>query len=325
MDINKFVNKYPFRGTGRLYLLANRIFPKLKTAENLNKNKCIQLLKEGNFDIFHPTFYDDYFLKYLNGKPFVLTIHDMIPELFPKYFGQKDLQIITKKKLAQKAAAIIAVSEQTKKDIIDILEVNEDKIHVIYHGGPKIEKVNKKSPYPFPYFLYVGKRGGYKNFSQLLKDYSIFYSRNGEVKLICTGSNFTSAEKELILKYGIKDNVIHEQATDEYLRILYANAEAFIYPSLYEGFGMPILEAFAYGCPVIINKKSCFPEIAGEAAIYFESNNQYSNIAETLSSFYNSPNNFKKELIEKGYKRLSMYSWEKAANELQKVYQSILQ
>ena len=324
MDINKFVNKYHFKGRGRLYNWVNRFIPNLKTTENINRNKSIQLLKDGDFDVFHPTFFDDYFLEYLNGKPFVLTIHDMMPELFPEYFRKNDMQILAKRKLVKKAAAIIAVSEQTKKDIIDILKVPEEKIHVIYHGGPKIETIERKAPYSFPYFLYVGQRNAYKNFNQLLKDFSAFILKYNKVKLICTGPSFSIAEKELILKYGLVENVFHEHATDDYMKILYANAEAFIYPSLYEGFGMPILEAFAYGCPVLLNRKSCFPEIGGDAAIYFDSNGYDSNLTEILMSFYSMSDSDRQTLIQNEYQRLALFSWSASAYKLSKLYHSIL-
>ena len=94
----------------------------------------IEELQKGEYDIFHPTFFDDYFLPYLKGKPFVLTIHDMIPELYPLFFRPDDIHIILKRKLAPLAKAIIAVSENTKQDIVRILGIPEEKIHVVYHG-----------------------------------------------------------------------------------------------------------------------------------------------------------------------------------------------
>ena len=323
MDYNKFTSKYSFKGKGLLYIWANKLLP-LPTAENLNKRKSIEYLKEGNFDVFHPTFFDDYFLKYLNGKPFVLTIHDMIPELFPEYFSKNDFQILAKRKLSKKASAIIAVSEKTKQDIIKILGVPEEKIHVIYHGGPKIESIKDKSIFNFPYFLYIGQRYTYKNFNQLLKDFSKFTTEHKEVRLVCTGPKFNDSEIDNINNLNLSNNIIHIEANDNQLKNLYANAEAFIYPSLYEGFGIPILEAFAYGCPVLLNNKSCFPEIGGNAAIYFESDQYSSNIYETLMSFYNLPTIEKEALKNKGYERLSSFSWENSAIKLQKLYSKLL-
>ena len=323
IDIQTFLKKYKFRGCGRLYALATK-YLNIPNTENKNKNRSLELLKLGDFDIFHPTFFDDYYLPYLGGKPFVLTIHDMMPELFPEYFRKNDMQILAKRKLVNKAAAIVAVSEQTKKDIIDILNVSPDKIHVIYHGGPLIEDLKGNIPFQFPYFLYVGQRDAYKNFNQLLSEFAIFIANHKDVKLVCTGPTFTRHENLIIEHYKIKENIVHVQVSDNELKSLYANALAFIYPSMYEGFGMPILEAYAYGCPVLLNNRSCFPEIAGDAAMYFESNSIDSNLSKTLHLFYHMSLLERQTLIEKGYQRLSTFSWNKSANQLQSVYESVL-
>ena len=323
IDEQHFMTRYSFRGKGKLYKLL-KLF-NFNTTEIINKKKCLDLLKSGDFDIFHPTFFDDYYLEFLNGKPFVLTIHDMMPELFPQYYKKNDIQIIGKKKLVTKASVIIAVSEQTKKDIIEILNVPEEKIHVIYHGGPKVENFKGKGLYDFPYFLYVGQRGTYKNFPRLLQDFSKFIKIYSNVKLVCTGPDFTSAEYDMIKLLKLEKNIIHRKSSDQDLKLLYANAIAFVYPSLYEGFGMPILEAFAYGCPVLLNNKSCFPEIAGDAAIYFEADNDSSNLLEVMNHFYNLPDKHINAIVNNGYRRLSDFSWEKSAEKLYDIYKYILE
>lgn len=327
IDSSNFITKKSFKGKIRLYNLFNSILPFYPTSYNINKHYSIKLLQARNYDIFHPTFFDDYFIKYLNQKPFVLTIHDMMPELFPQYYRKNDPQIIKKKYLAKRATAIVAVSEQTKKDIIKFLNVPEKKVTVIYHGGPEIYHPNNANSSPIidaPFFLYVGQRNASKNFLQLVKDFSTFSKMNSKFKLICTGKCFTSEEIDYINKYNIKDKVIHITVNDKELRILYAQATALIYPSLYEGFGMPILEAYAYGCPVLLNNTSCFPEIAGNAAIYFTSNKNYSNITEKLSEISNYNKEERKNLIEKGYQQLNKYSWNKASNKLYQLYCSII-
>ena len=323
-DIQTFISKYKFKGKGFLYSLVNNNLAFLPTTENLNRKRSIELIKNNNFDIFHPTFFDDYFLKYLKGKPFVLTIHDMMPEIFPEYFKKNDSQIILKKKLIKEASAIIAVSEKTKSDIVEILNVPQNKIEVIYHGGPQIEIIKEKSLYNFPYFLYVGQRWGYKNFTQLLKDFSILVKKQKSIKLVCTGPLFTQEEQLLINKYNLKENIVHHKASNHQLKILYANAIAFIYPSLYEGFGMPILEAFAYGCPVLLNNKSCFPEIASNSAIYFDSDNTYSNITDVMIDAINWSKDKRQNIINLGYERLKYFSWEKSARKLANLYKSII-
>ncbi len=327
-DTKNFLPYINFRGKGRIYSYINKLVPFLPTAENINKRKSIELLKKGDFDIFHPTFFDDYFLPYLNNKPFVLTIHDMIPELFPQYYYQKnDLQIINKRKLANKAAAIIAVSNKTKEDIIDILKIPEKKITVIYHGGPKVDiKINEEhSLIISPYFLYVGARERYKNFKQTIWDFKKFNELHKNVKLICTGNPFTQQEWQLISSLKLEDSIKNITANEQELKKLYSNAIAFIFPSLYEGFGIPILEAFAYGCPILLNEKSCFPEIADNAAIYFNSDELGSNLFEKMCYIYNLSQEKRDNLINLGYNRLSFFSWEKSSDQLYSLYKKILE
>ena len=325
INLDKFFFHKKFRGKWRLYKTINKLFPTFPSMENLNKKHSIDMLKKGSFDVFHPTFFDDYFLPYLNGKPFVLTIHDMMPELFPQYFPKNHFQILMKRELVQKASAIVAVSEQTKKDIVRLLNVPEEKITVIYHGGPKTKNIVEKPIVNVPYFLYVGTRDLYKNFPVLLKDFARFVQSNPEVKLVCTGKDFSSVELSLIKSLDICDSVLHIWADDKSLENLYAHTIAFVYPSLYEGFGMPILEAYAYGCPVLLNHRSCFPEIAGEAAIYFNADENHSNLTEKLEAVYNLSLEKRNALIHLGKKRLADYSWEHAARQLADVYSSILQ
>ncbi len=323
MDVKTFCNNYRFRGNGRLYLNLNKLLPFLRTAENINKQKSIAYLKEGNFNVFHPTFFDDYFLPYLNGKPFVLTVHDMMPELFPQYFKKNDFQIVKKRKLAGLASAIVAVSAQTKMDLMNILAVPEEKITVIHHGGPKKENIQVPSLIQFPYFLYMGTRTVYKNFHRLIMDFAKLSERYKNILLVCTGEAFSQKELAFLKKEGVTDKVIHMPVNDEEAKILYTYAIAFVYPSLYEGFGMPILEAFACGCPVLLNRSSCFPEVAGDAGIFFSDDNESEllGILEQAIQWTDEERDFIKE---KGYKRLRHFTWDTAAAKLIAVYQSVL-
>lgn len=308
-----------------LYKIIHKLFPcVMGDIPSLNIKKSIEYLERGEFDVFHATFCDTYFLPYLKGKPFVITVHDSIPELFSDYFTKDDIQITTRKTLLDKASAIVAVSEQTKKDLIQLYSVPEHKITVVYHAGPSKEIVTGAPLVKYPYFLYMGVRRYCKNFDQLVTDFSRFVHSHPQVKLICTGHPFSLKEQELFVKYKVAENIFHLKANDIQVKNLYANAIGFIYPSLYEGFGIPILEAFAYGCPVLLNNKSCFPEIASYAGVFFNSDAHSSNIAEKLEEMYNLPNEERKELINKGYKRLSEFSWEKSAKKLSEVYASVI-
>lgn len=322
-NLRKWKVKYPMRGSRKVYnfLMRMRL---LETEETKNYSYVIQLLKEGDYDVFHPTSFNPYFLKYIGNKPWVITVHDMMPELFPQYFNQNDQQIAFKKKYLNSASAIIAVSKQTKKDIIRLLNISEEKITVVYHGGPEKEVITEPSLVDAPYFLYVGTRNGYKNFPQTLSDFSVFNKLHPKVKFVCTGGDFTLVEKKMIAKLGLEDMVVHFYADEHDMKVLYSNAIAFIYPSLYEGFGMPILEAFAYGCPVLLNNKSCFPEIAAEAGIYFDSEPGRSNLPAAMEKTYSLSNDEKNKIIETGYRRLDCFSWKRSAKMLAAVYSNVL-
>ena len=322
LNHSKWKKMFPFKGSGIIYRILMRL-GLISTQETVNKHYAIQKLKEQHFDVFHPTFFDSYFLKYIGNKPWVITVHDMMPELFPDYFNQNDEQIQFKRKYLNKASAIVAVSEQTKKDIVRLLNIPAEKITVIYHGGPKREAVNNPSIVDSLYILYVGTRNAYKNFPQTLKDFAAFHNKHSEVKMVCTGGGFTADERKMIEDLKVKDAVLHIPASGFEMKILYAHALAFVYPSLYEGFGMPILEAFAYGCPVLLNNKSSFPEIASDAGIYFESEPGKSNLPEVLERFFSINNQERKRIISKGYKRLEFFSWDMSVKKLINLYKVV--
>lgn len=315
--LSDWKKKYNGPLSGAIYKRLSRY---IDCIEGVNTKQSICKLKTGNFDVFHPTFFDPYFLSYIKDKPFVVTVHDMMPEIFR--FAHTDVK--NKIKLCKKASKIIAVSNKTKEDLCSFVDIPEDKVVVIHHGGPKISNNHAKSKFDYSYFLYVGQRGNYKNSDKTLSDFSMFVKRHPAVKMIFTGPAFSREENELIESLGLENNVAHCFPTDEELVNLYANALAFIYPSLYEGFGMPILEAYAHGCPVLLNNKSCFPEIAGNAALYFESDGTHSNLHELLERFIKYTQEERTILINAGYDRLKQYTWEQSSKQLFEVYKSII-
>lgn len=290
-----------------------------------NKNYSIKLLEQQAFDIFHPTFFDDYFLKHLGKKPFVITVHDMIPELFPQYYPRDNFQIVKKKILLPKATHIIAVSETTKKDIIRLTDIPEEKITVIYHGAstrPYTESA--QSLFDFPYILYVGDRDLYKNFGLFCRDCLPILKKYRELNIVCTGKPFTPQEMEYFQEKGVENRFVHIFVTTNQMMFdLYHKAEVFVYPSAYEGFGIPILEAYKAGCLVMLNKASCFPEIAGNAATYFHMDEKSSDFADMFEQLYNLPDSDKKLLLQQQAERLKLFSWQNSAKQLAKVYEEI--
>lgn len=320
---NNFICHRPFPGKWHLYELYQKIRGEKEYA-NINLTHSIEELQKGEYDIFHPTFFNDYFLPHLKGKPFVLTIHDMIPELYPQLFRPDDIHIIMKRKLAPLAKAIIAVSENTKKDIIRFLNIPEEKVYVVYHGCSFSSLQSSRSPYSFPYLLYVGDRFGYKNFIPFVKQVSPVLKQHKGLHVICTGKPFRKEEKIWFKECGVSNLFINTWVkTDAELYSLYHHAECFIYPSDYEGFGIPILEAYQADCPVLLNHASCFPEIAKDAAIYFNINSNGNNLSEILEDFL-SMNKYEKEtLLTKQRARLDDFSWRKSAERLAQIYNSI--
>lgn len=173
--------KYNSIDTEFSVLNTNNSYLKKTKPYNVNKNGnnkeyTIELLKKGDFDIFYPTFFDTYFLPYLDGKPFVMSIHDMIPELYPQFFSRNDMQIIGKRIMAQYAAAIEVPTETTKRDVIRLLGVDENKIYVIGRGYDETlgSNISEDKIFDFKYILYVGQRNAYKRFDWFVKYISIF-------------------------------------------------------------------------------------------------------------------------------------------------------
>jgi glycosyltransferase involved in cell wall biosynthesis len=247
----------------------------------------------------------------------------MIHEKFPLYFSKKDETAKRKEILAKKASRIIAVSYQTKKDIVEILGINEDKIDVIYHGSSFLdikEDLKFSEQLPDNYILFTGTRGGYKNFNKLIEAIYEFLLTN-DLYLICAGGgNFTSEEISLFKKYKIEKKVLQFSVDDLKLKSLYKHSNFFIFPSLYEGFGIPLLEAMTSNCPILCSNTSCFPEIAGDSALYF---NPYSedDIREKINyALHNDLNEF----VRRGKKRLEYFSWNKAREKTINSYKKVL-
>ena len=239
----------------------------------LNQAHCVRLLKANDFDIFHPTYYDPYFLEYLK-KPLVVTIHDMTYERLPEYFWARDPLTRQKRQNIERADLIIAISEATKHDLLDLYPaLNPEKVRVVYHGIDLATplRVSPVREVPPDYLLFVGDRSGYKNFYLLLEAFGVLARRYPALHLVLAGGGgLEVAEREAIARAGLTARITHHHATDAELTALYQNAALFIYPSLYEGFGLPILEAFRAHCPMLLSDTACFREIAAEAAAYFE-------------------------------------------------------
>ncbi|MBD8348151.1 glycosyltransferase family 4 protein [Dysgonomonas sp. HGC4] len=318
-----FLPKLNFKGKKRLYsFLQERFSEKYPDFYKVNQSRTIEKLEKGDFDIFHPTFFDDYYLDHLNGKPYVLTVHDMIIELYPEFINSPGF-IKRKKKLVDNAAHIIAVSENTKRDIVNVFGTSVNKVSVTYHASSLVDGGGKPENLPNKYLLYVGdRRLGYKNFKFFIAAIQPILLENKELCIVCTGDRFTTEENNYFEALGIQDQLKIIFVDDTQMFGLYKSAEMFIYPSYYEGFGIPILEAFQAQCPVVLSNGSCFPEVGGDAGMYFDSKSPEQLRFAVLSLLNNKE--LRQEIINKGTQRLQNFSWEKSALQTIEIYKEIL-
>ena len=313
MVFNHFLENFHFKGK----IVANEL---------VNRPGTKKMLREKDFDLFHPTYYNPYFLKDIGKKPFVITVHDLTHEIFPSEFSRWDKTAEHKKTVIKKASHIIAVSRNTKNDIIERFRIPEEKISVVYHGYDMKVKSKNDSPdiqIPEKYILYVGARNRYKNFTNLVKAIPPLIRQDDQLHLVCTGGgSFTEEEKKLFASLGITDRLFQYTVSDAMLGWLYQHALCFVYPSFYEGFGLPVLEAFSYNCPVIVSNRSSLPEVSGDAALIIEPENPAS-ILHQLEKLH-SDEQLRQQLINKGHKRLTFFSWERTVRETEQVYNSLV-
>ena len=269
-------------------------------------------------DIIHTTYYDDDNYK---GKKIVVTVYDCIHEIFYKDYGFEKINY-PKKKILQKADHIICISKSTKNDLIDIYNIDENKISVTYLAT-YTDNHDTSNFLKFPYILYVGSRWKYKNFSSLLKTLSINKKFLKDFKLVIFGGGkLNNSELKLMQELNLnKEDIVHLEGGEKILNACYSNARLLVYPSLYEGFGIPILEAFANNCPVVCSDSSSLPEVAGDAASYFNPNDEQS-IYDSISQISYS-DQLRNELIIKGKIRLKNFSWQKCAKETLNIYNKL--
>lgn len=279
--------------------------------------------------IFHSTYYST-----VNraGVRKVVTVPDMILELFADEFPGRwtQLGIEIKRNALANADAVIAISQTTKQDILRIYPgVPAGKITVIPLGVALAKSLAKDS---FPemaarhglaaaageYFLYVGNRDGYKNFSLLPRALSA--SKNRDLFFVCIGGENSRNEKSRLRQQGLDRHFTFiDHAAEDELQAWYKNARALLFPSRYEGFGLPLIEAMANDCPVLCADTAIFHEIGGVAPVFFDPNSPAS-LGQALEGFERRD---KKELIRRGRVNARRFSWDESARALAQLYRSL--
>ncbi len=266
----------------------------------------------------------------------VTTLHDFVTYKYPEA-SHPSIVATQKRKLdwaRKECSGFIAVSEATKKDAREILNLPEEKITVIYEAAGKeyekfkkeneefrlkeIARVREKYQLAKDYILAVGTREPRKNLERLISAYQKI--NREQVDLVIAGKYGWGDESKAVTNTeGVK--IVGYVPTSD-LPALYAGAEVFAYPSLYEGFGQPVLEAMSVGCPVISSNTSSLPEVGGEAAIYIDPLD-VSDLKDKLRWIIDLPSTRRKQLINKGFEQAKKFSWRKTAEETLRTYEGL--
>jgi glycosyltransferase involved in cell wall biosynthesis len=364
-DTSILIGGHSARGVGMYARNLEKELAKLDEIKLLEHHGEVSKQSKDKPDITHYPFFDLFFdtLPVNPIKKTVVTIHDVIPLVFSEQYkpGIKGRARFLKQKLALKTvSAVITDSQASKKDIIKYLNVPESKIHIIYLAAnpdlkPQEEKIIKrvarKYKLPQRYLLYVGDINYNKNIPQLIKMLKFLPK---DINLICLGRNFTPQEipewqwietqmalSNVVDRVVFLDNILTE--SKEELAAIYSGAEVYIHPSIYEGFGLPLLEAMRCKTPVVCGKNSSLVEVGGENVIF--AGNDFSDgssdttnkkteplpslsaedmakaVEEVLSWSKTKRSNWLKE----AYKWQENFAWEKVAQETAKVYAKVFE
>lgn len=307
--VNGRYQEYRPRKATKFFSLANQVATALAVPDG---------------DIWHETFYPMFPATTKAAR--VTTVHDMIHEIYPDDFPWTDATARFKRNAVARADHVICVSANTRKDLMERYGVAEDKISVIHLGVdiPQARAADADSRSgERPYLLYVGMRTGYKNYGRFLAAFAASSRLLRDFDVVAFGGGSPS-QTELALQkaLGFKPaQVRYLSGADSRLRQAYEGAHAFVYPSLYEGFGIPPLEAMAYGCPVLSSNRSSLPEVLGGAAEYFDPEDIESQGAALEKVAYSEER--ANELRRLGQTHLTQFSWQRCAHETLQVYERL--
>ena len=318
VHINEMLSNYSkkFKNIHGVFIKKKPLFTS-KILNYLNYNLTKYYYNKIKPQIYHQTYYGNF--PKLKNVIKVVTVHDLIHEKFYNLYGMS-IKDRPKKTSIEEADKIICVSENTKIDLQNFYNINDKKIFVINHGHEHIlnllddkKKIERKNE-----ILYVGGRGKYKNFKNFIKAFVISERIKKNFNIICFGGgDFTENEVNFLKNEKIYDKITYREGDDVNLARFYKSASCLILPSLYEGFGLPIIEAFSLGCPVVASNSNSIIQTAGDAAAYFDPEN-IEDIADKLEITLNLNDN--NENVKKGYDQVKKYKWKDCAKKTLEAY-----
>ena len=276
--------------------------------------------------IVHETYFSPRPCQYA-GVPRVLTVYDMIHERFPAHFSASDRIAEFKRAAILRADHVFCISENTRKDLQEIYRLPDERVSVtqLGHAMPAGTRVaGMKLAGSAPFLLYVGERRGYKNFSAFIAAFANSPWLRNNIRIVCFGGGqFRTGELEMMTQLGLGEDLLQQiSGSDADLANLYCSATALVYPSRYEGFGIPLLEAMSLGCPVVCSNSSSIPEVVANAGEYFAPGDRDS-IQDALERVLQSSSR-QVELADLGHVRCRHFSWSRCATETHSVYKKLL-
>ena len=298
--------------------------PSLRKFIKISNNIVTNLMPSSNIDILHQTYFSNKVLK-IGQKRTLLTVFDMIHELYPENFSAKDKTRKYKETSIMLADHIIAISHSTKNDMVAYYGINPNRISVVHLGvAPASVGYTLDPAHRDKSILFVGTRDGYKNFSLLVRAYSKSKFLCDNYKIIAFGGGkFSDDEVNFFKKLKISNSQINQiSGNDIVLNSLYDKSTIMVYPSKYEGFGLPPLEAMSRGCPVIASNSSSIPEVVRNAAVLFDPNN--ANELQKHLELMLGDDQIRRDFVKLGKSNCDYFSWSKTAMNTLYVYQKVL-
>jgi len=275
-------------------------------------------------DVIHNTFYLPHGLASARGSKRVVTVYDMIPERMPDTRRRLDF-LTLKRKYVEKADHIICISQATRDDLLDVYGNLDTPISVVPLGvDPRFSPAAERLPVlPQKYVLFVGHRGQYKNAALLLEAFAALAAKYPDLQLAYVGGGrFTSTELNLIDRLNLAGRVVQVDLSDQSMPGAYAHAAAFVFPSRFEGFGLPVLEAMACGAPTLLARATSLPEVGGPAAAYFAPNDAGELARELDATLSDSAR--AERMREDGLQWSRQFPWTRTAEQTAYVYRQVL-
>lgn len=292
-----------------------------------NRFRSRSAIAKWNPDLVHETYYSRH-RSAPRTTPSVITVYDMIYELFPQAFAANDNTAAVKRIAIDRADHVICISENTRSDLMRLYGMPSRKVSVVHLGFDRFaasaDATQPVASAGKPILLYVGERSrSYKNFTGFLKAVASSTRLLADFDIVAFGEpQFAASELKVMSSLGFAENQIRQESgSDALLGGFYCSARALVYPSLYEGFGIPPLEAMAHRCPVISSNASSMPEVIGSAAEYFDPQD-IGDMRQAIEAVVYSDSRIE-TLRQLGAERLNAFSWKKCVQETLNIYKSL--